>query len=565
MGSYRKSTLFIICTLSFFLLLAEMTTAQQGRRRQDTTIRIIGSLDPTILDAYKINFNPQVESDEPFELPELSYGINPVQMNTSVGLETIKPARVVGEPLSKLYRNYVKLGYGNYSTPYFDFFINSMRNEDNQFGLRLKHLSSSGHIKDYANSAYSDNHASIFGKHFFDKSTLAGNIYYNRKVVHYYGYQPALFPDSIPLPADDDIKQKYETTGGKFRLFSNISKEEKFGYSMDLESYHFSNIDKTSETSVAFDLGMQKGFELFNDQISMARLDAGIDYFFTKDTIDKRNNGVARLNPSLNMNFGQYQVKAGFTTAFGLDSTGSFDIFPDIEAKVFVVPNYLQAFAGFSGGIEKAGYRYLTDRNPYIQSIVPLKYMKNKLELYGGIWGNIGSGFDFSVRIGNKTVENTPFFITDSLSDLNNKFNVVYDEVNITNARIELGYHYAEKLKLLLTAQFNSYSTDSLEQAWYSPDFILNLEGNYILAERFIIKGFIKNVGKQFAYVRSDNAYETKEIDPWLDISLGFEFRFSKNLSFFADLNNITGNAYQRWYNYPVQQLNFLAGVTYSF
>ncbi len=539
---------------------------------QDTTkyseeITIIGSYRPTISDAYKINFSPRIDESE-FTMPEVTYGIHSARMNTSIELETLPPARVVGEPLSKLYHSYIKLGYGNYSTPYFKLFVNSLRNDESQFSFNVKHISSSGQIKDYANSAYSKTNAKITAKKFFKHSTMAGDVYYNRNVVHYYGFNPGDYEsiDSITMPPDDDIKQRYQTFGGKAWFASNNLNEEDFGYRLGIDAYHFTGMYESTESKIGFQAIFNKGFEIFNRNVSVAEIKTGLDYYNNNDSLkNSTNNGVARFNPSINLNFGQYELKLGFTVAASLDTNSTVDIFPDVETRIKIVPQYLTAYAGFTGNIEKSGFRKLAQINPYIKSIVPFRYTKNKLEFYGGIAGNIEGGFDYAVRISGTKVENMPFFVTDSVNKLNNKFTVLYDDATTTAAKIELGYHYAEKLKLVVSAEISNKKTDSLEEAWYNPSYIFNAEANYIIAERLILKGIVTSYGKQYAKVYQENNWTKQEIDPWLDLSLGAEFRYNKNLSVFAHFNNVLSDAYQQWYNYPVQKLNFIGGVTYSF
>jgi outer membrane receptor protein involved in Fe transport len=55
------------------------------------------------------------------------------------------------------------------------------------------------------------------------------------------------------------------------------------------------------------------------------------------------------------------------------------------------------------------------------------------------------------------------------------------------------------------------------------------------------------------------------EIDPMVDLNLGVEYRYSKVLSGFITLNNILGQRYYHWYNYPSYRFNMMLGITYSF
>jgi hypothetical protein len=42
-------------------------------------------------------------------------------------------------------------------------------------------------------------------------------------------------------------------------------------------------------------------------------------------------------------------------------------------------------------------------------------------------------------------------------------------------------------------------------------------------------------------------------------------YKITEKFSVFAQLNNFGFQKYQRWFGYPVQSFNFLAGVSYSF
>ena len=108
----------------------------------------------------------------------------------------IKAANIKGEPLVKLYRGYAKVGFGSNATPLVELYYNAKRSKNLQFGFLGKHLSSSGIAKnDY--SGYSNNHLSLFGKHFSKEFTTTGKIGYTRDVNHYYGISEQAFLKSI--------------------------------------------------------------------------------------------------------------------------------------------------------------------------------------------------------------------------------------------------------------------------------------------------------------------------------------------------------------------------------
>ena len=50
-----------------------------------------------------------------------------------------------------------------------------------------------------------------------------------------------------------------------------------------------------------------------------------------------------------------------------------------------------------------------------------------------------------------------------------------------------------------------------------------------------------------------------------LDLNVGGSYQFAKNFGVFLDVNNMLNNKRERWYNYPMVGLNFLAGLTARF
>ena len=56
-----------------------------------------------------------------------------------------------------------------------------------------------------------------------------------------------------------------------------------------------------------------------------------------------------------------------------------------------------------------------------------------------------------------------------------------------------------------------------------------------------------------------------KKLYGFVDWNLGFEYRYTKILSAFLNFNNIEGERYFRWNNYPSQRFSFMGGITYAF
>ena len=74
-------------------------------------------------------------------------------------------------PLKKLYKSYLKLGFGNYMIPLGELRINSIRSKKGQWGFSLRHYSINGKIKldndEKVSPGFFENSGSLYGKKIF--------------------------------------------------------------------------------------------------------------------------------------------------------------------------------------------------------------------------------------------------------------------------------------------------------------------------------------------------------------------------------------------------------------
>ncbi|NTW26376.1 MAG: hypothetical protein HGA37_16875, partial [Lentimicrobium sp.] len=155
----RKSA-FILLASGFIFSFNPVFS--QGINEQVT---VVGAFEPSVPDFNKLAISPSAKETE-VKLPVMTYNVKPVQMKSNLKPDDITAVKLVGEPVKKLYRNYARLGFGNYTTPYAEFFANSLRSKSYAFGVHLKHLSSSGVIKDYPKSSNSLNLIQLSGQKF---------------------------------------------------------------------------------------------------------------------------------------------------------------------------------------------------------------------------------------------------------------------------------------------------------------------------------------------------------------------------------------------------------------
>lgn len=103
-------TLFVALSINHLSFSQENTESVYN---EDIIVRTI--FDPVVNEAYKINDKPQTYETK-FEIPPFQYEKTTKQFPTTMVFEQIKPAKVKGEPLTKLYNSHIKAGVGSYFT-----------------------------------------------------------------------------------------------------------------------------------------------------------------------------------------------------------------------------------------------------------------------------------------------------------------------------------------------------------------------------------------------------------------------------------------------------------------
>ena len=550
MRNYFFKIIIIIALFSFQknILFAQDTLGSW-------TLFGVGKFNPTIVDANKINENPVV-NDSTKKLPVKGYNINSKKINTGFDVAPIIPAQMIGEPLTKLYNALVKLGFGNYTTPYGEVWCNTLRSKDYAYGIRMKHLSSSYTAKDYGFAGYSDDEVSLTAKKFLKEHTLSTNFDYTRNLVHCYGYDPTLFS----LDKDATV-QRFNYVAANVELMSHYSKAERYNHDVKLSYYNISDLFNASENNIK-----ASGFVQTKINKEVYRLNADVDYYNYKTSKDTVNNTIISLNPNVYATGDRYKAAVGvIATMDNLDGT-KFYFYPKIDLSFNVLENVIIPYVGATGGLHKNSMKAITDENPFVLSQLTLKNTDNKYELFGGIKGMVSSNIDYNACATYKNIGNLAMYVNDTKDILANKFDVIYDDATELNVRGEVGYQMREKIRFNLSGDYYNYKMTTELRAWYMPQVKITLSGNYSISDKIIVRVDLFYLDNQYAKTTAvDGTVIATKLNNMFDANLGGEYRYNKKLGFFINFNNIANVRYYRYSNYPTQRFNFMLGLSYSF
>lgn len=555
----NKKRIFLPLVLQLAFVICQAQTGSLGTE----SVVVQREFEATITDAEKISENPQVYDSVP-ATPKLKYGIQSKRFNTDFDPEPITPVTIKGEPLVKLYHHYAKVGFGNYQTPYFEYFYNTLRSKTYSVGAHAKHHSSSGDIKNIGFAGFSENILGVHGKLLQDNYNLYSELNYSRNVIHYYGYNTVEFDTILDK---NRTTQRFSFIQPKVSLESNHKDSTKMNYRGDMSFYNLSDNFLAYENVLAAHVDLNKfvGTELFGGDIN-------IDYYNNKVSNDTTEGLILGLSPYVALSQRNLQAKVGARLFIEAENSALYHFYPDADVRYQLVPEVLSVYAIANGRTYRNTYKSITDVNPFVQSVIPLRNSHEKINLRGGFTGRMSSNLSYDVGVGLNKTDQRILFVTASNNLLQNKFTAVYDNVKTFSVYGELGYQVKEKLNILAKAKYFDYSLDIEEKAWNLPDLEIGLGASYNLGDKILLRTDVFYYGKRYANVPNilpdnvDGITEyTVDLPAFTDVNMGVEYRYNKKLGAFINLNNLAGIRYYRWNNYPSQRFNFLVGLNYSF
>lgn len=553
-----KKAALLLAVLSPLTLLAQQEESEKDLGNKEYII--VKDYKPVLAESAKISDLPDGDTATA-AVPVLRYDFTSRKAETMFETSAIKAVKVKDEPLQKLYRSYVKLGAGNYSKYNGELYVNSLRSKKGALGLNLRHLSASPGFDDVGNAAYSNNRAAVDGKYFFDHATFSGEAGYKRDVVHYYGY------DSNDTIIDkEDTKQRFSDFGIRLGFSSNYNDSDHFNYAGRVSFSSLTDNFDVTENEIIVDGGVGKMFgEMYGG------LDLSLEFFKKTDAefqdlslSSNLDRNILRFRPYIAFNRDRINFKAGVGIESQVNEDTDVHFFPRLDVRVHVSEGVLSVFANVNGQLNKNNYHTVTAENPFVNPGVLPKNTVQAIEFKGGLNGNFSQAVSFVAYAAYSKFRDFQYFVQDSL--FINTFEVLYDDVTRLNLHAEVMYRTSEKLAVSLGVDQFSYNTDIQEKPWMLPNTVVTLKADYNLKDKILVKAALFGVGQRYARIYGDNGgLLTEKMDAYLDANLGVEYKYSKILSAFVNFNNVGFAKYQQYYGFPVERLNVLGGITYSF
>jgi hypothetical protein len=569
----KKSIFYIFCLLSSFSFAQGPDVVLQG-----TGLR---EIEP----AYRMTESPKI-IDTTITTPVIEYPLLVLQANTSIEVQKIDPATIKTDTkLAQLYHTYVKLGVGTELMPLGEVYFDSKRSRKFVYGVHAKHLSSYGNFENYAPAQFDRTKVGLYGALNEKNYTLSSNLHYNNQGLHYYGWK-------IPTDSVDraTTAQRYQDIGGAFSFASHKKDSANLNYKLGIEYNNFAakkpDADslkdwRAHENYFAF---LASGSYKYGKEIYALDFNVRYNGYKYGDLYDTNttildsgivlNNTIVNLKPTITtfLKDNRFKAKIGVDIVIDAHTKTKAHIYPVAELKYSLFNDIFIPYLGLRGGLKQTTYKSLTSDNEFLLTNVNMQNENTAIDFYGGFKGTLSRRMSFNISGSFARVQNKALFVTDTNFSVGNKFNVIFDTLNLTTLEGSLSYQLMEKLKVDGIGRFYSYALLNNTYAWNLPQWQAILRGSYNLFDKFLVNLDLNFEGGRRALVYAmeddvtmENNQLAKQLGLVADINLGLEYRYNKRISAFVQLNNLASQRYNRWYNHPVQIFQFMGGITARF
>ncbi len=543
---------------------------------------IVKAYTPTISDAFKIKSTPEINDSIVQQKKQIRYSIFSVPVASTYTPVKGKAANIDRPKPIKIYDNYATLGFGNFTSVLAEFYSNFQLNRSDNVGLYLHHNSSQGGIEEvklddkFYNTSLDLNYTTRTRDY-----THGIELGVEHQLYNWYGLpeELALTPEEINLI---DPEQSYigVKLGGKLQFDNLYFKKAAVQYRYFTDAMKSKENRLVAQPTFEFEAGDNLITTNFIVDYLKGTFDRSSDLAFeTENRYTYLNFGA---NPSLVILRDNLTINLGAAIYYSIDE-GNDDndlfIYPKVTASYRLLEESVTAYGGLEGGLFQNSYRDAVLQNPFVSPTLLIAPTNKLYDAYVGLKGKISDLVSYNIK-GSYVSENSkPLFVSNRRNtsllepegyDYGNSFSYRYDDIKTISGYGELKFEVNKKFTLGMSAEYFQYTLEKEAIAWNLPELKASatidyqINTNWFAGAQLFYQGERKDIDN-LAVAVIDQPEPTITLDAFFDANVNLGYRLSDKLSFFVKGNNLMGENYQRWANFPVQGIQFLGGVTYKF
>jgi hypothetical protein len=375
------------------------------------------------------------------------------------------------------------------------------------------------------------------------------------------------------LDFSDQTWRWYQNFGFKAKFEDNAVTPEQWRYTATARYNFNSSAWESREHSVEVLGRVEKKLKYIDkhtDELRVGGIFGFDDNTYAADNSDKANNSyIVRIEPTVYYKFRAFELRGGlrlYVFEDDLLANPKAQFNPVVDFKYHIVDRVLTAFAGFTGSVERNTLEKISNINPYLHTLSAsaLNFSQDKLDFYIGLQSSISKNMDVGVKgefmLRNQILNFTqyPYLAGTHYEGFDDFIPTYSEDLFFLKIKGEMDLRWDERISAHIEATYNYFD----KTLYYTPEFEAKVTFRYNIGNKFIITTDMVGYTDMTGLDRNMNEVTVKGGFDW---NLGFEYRFFRRWSAFAQMNNLIAQRFFRWYDYPSYRVNFIVGVTFSF
>ncbi|AWG22095.1 TonB-dependent receptor [Flavobacterium faecale] len=579
--------------LAIVVMTAQVTLAQKRDANIGSEeVTVTKSYSPTISDANKIKEVPSLDDDGNAKKETIKYAIFSFPVASTFAPLKGKAEGVDKTEQAKLYDNYATLGLGNFGTLNAELFVNKELNSNDYIGGMFRHLSSQGGIKNAdLNTSFYDTAIDLNYGANYDEMTMNFDLGYKNQSYNWYGLPTDLgntltSNDRANLINSIEPQHSFNTIslGGRFAFDDSLLNKA------DLKFIHFSDSFSSNENRFVAEPTFQFDVkdELVKTKVVVDYVGGSFENNYLKTNTETIKYGYTNIGiqPSFVMLKDDWTLNLGAGLFYSMDSQnnkGTVYVYPQVTASLKVVGDLMIFYAGAEGSLDQNSYQQFVGGNPFLSPTMGDKtsagYIKptdKQYDISAGLKGKLANNVSYNLRASYLNEKNKALYKSQDYNETiaseayahGNSFQVVYDDVKTLSFSGNVKANFSENVTFGLTGTFNSFATDTQQEAWNLPTVKIESNLDVAITQKWFAGTQLFYVGKRMDIQQNTALFlpnPTVELGSYFDLNAHVGYKHSDRLTGFLKGNNITNNGYQKWLNYPVQGFQIVLGANYKF
>ena len=571
MRKHIKHIILIVITLNVSWVFAQNDTIRTG------VIDVVKPYTPSISDAFKVKEIPSTDDEVTTTKKDIQYNIFSIPVASTFTPAKGKAAVVEQQAPEKIFDNYATVGVGTYTTLLGEVYVSHALSNTESFGGYISHHSSQGGIESLAfDDNFSDSKLNL--NYSSNLRDLTWNVEggFQHQTFNWYGV-PAF---QIEEATNDGI-----ATGHSFynaHLGSDITFIDTYINSASVFFRRFGDDQGSAENrfSAHVKVDVPINSEELATVLKFDYLGGAFDRSYDVDEELKYGNFFVGLSSAYEMRQDDLSVNFG-ASVFYLNDRESGDskiyLYPNVTATYRLVNDVLIAYGGIKGDLIQNSYYGFANENPFMSPTLFIQPTDQLYNAFVGLKGKISSHMSYNFSGRYISDRNKALFRNNEItsnSDQNysygNSFGIVYDDIKTYSIAGEINVDVNRNFTLGIKAEYFNYTSDTQDEAWNLPDIKGSVFLDYQISDQWFAGANLYYVGERKDQLFLNDGVTvtspfTMTLDSFFDANLHLGYHITDQFSVFAKGNNLGNQGYQRWQNFPVQSIQFLAGATYKF